>query len=99
MRPTKTNRGINTIQVSYRARHQETGSGFIDDLPNSAGGMSVLLGIKNLSEKTIKCCMLYFVPINAVGDKVACSITGKVENGVRVTDPLAQKSSYFSANL
>lgn len=43
--------------------------------------------------------MLYFVPINAVGDKVACSITGKVENGVRVTDPLAQKSSYFSANL
>lgn len=83
------------IQVNYSAGHEETGTGFVSG-PNSAGGVSVSFAIKNLSEKSIKYYVLYFVPINAVGDKVSCSITGKVENGVRGTGPIAQNQGQYS---
>ncbi len=56
--------------------------------PNSAGGVDVGFDIKNLSEKTIKYASIFCVPYNAVGDAVSCSISGKVEDGVRFTGPL-----------
>lgn len=77
------------IQVNFDVGHEEIGSGFLPG-PNSAGGVSVRIRLlKNKSEKTIKYYILYFVPYNAVGDKVACSITGKVENSVKGTGPIS----------
>lgn len=56
---------------------------------NSAGGVSVKFTFKNLTEKTIKYASFWFLPKNAVGDVVTCSIKGKGEDGVRYTGPLA----------
>ena len=64
--------------------------------PNSAGGVDVGFAIKNLSEKTIKYAIIYCVPYNSVGDSVACSITGKVEDGVKYTGPLAQNQTAYN---
>ncbi|NLX93020.1 MAG: hypothetical protein GXZ02_03995, partial [Clostridiales bacterium] len=64
--------------------------------PNSAGGVDVGFAIKNLSEKTIKYAIIYCVPYNSVGDRVACSITGKVEDGVKYTGPLAQNQTAYN---
>lgn len=63
--------------------------------PNSAGGVDVGFAIKNLSEKTIKYAIIYCVPYNSVGDRVACSITGNVEDGVKYTGPLAQNQTVY----
>lgn len=63
--------------------------------PNSAGGVDVGFAIKNLSEKTIKYAIIYCVPYNSVGDRVACSITGNVEKGVKYTGPLAQNQTVY----
>ena len=64
--------------------------------PNSAGGVDVGFAIKNLSEKTIKYANIYCVPYNSVGDRVACSVTGKVEDGVKYTGPLAQNQTVYN---
>lgn len=63
--------------------------------PNSAGRVDVGFTMKNLSEKTIKYALIYCVPYNSVGDRVACSITGKVEDGVKYTGPLAQNDTAY----
>ena len=58
--------------------------------PNSAGGVSIRMSIKNVGSKTIKYYIVEFEPYNAVGDKVCCSI-GKHSNYVaKGTGPLEQ---------
>ena len=64
--------------------------------PNSAGGVDVGFAIKNLGEKTIKYAIIYCVPYNSVGDRVACSITGNVEDCVKYTGPLAQNQTVYN---
>lgn len=64
--------------------------------PNSAGGVDVGFDIKNLSEKTIKYAIIYCVPYNSVGDRVACEITGEVEKSAKWTGPLAQNRTDYN---
>lgn len=56
---------------------------------NSVGGWSVTWSFKNNTEKTIKYASFWFIPYNAVGDEVCCSIKGKSIDGVKFTGPLA----------
>ena len=84
------------IQVDYRCGHNSY-DGFMSG-PNSAGGVDVRFSIKNKSQKTIKYAYLFFIPYNAVDDKVSCSITGKVENGVKLTGPI-QPEGFKSGNI
>lgn len=84
------------IQVNYKMGHESISNGWQSG-PDSAGGVSVLIDIKNLSEKTIKYYFLYFIPYNAVEDAVSCSVTGKVEYGVKGTGPLSQNQVKYNA--
>ena len=78
------------IEVNYLMGHEDYN--YADNwspYPNSAGLVGVKFSIKNVGEKTIKYYSLYFVPYNAVGDKVGCTIRDRVEYGIRGTGPLA----------
>ena len=57
--------------------------------PNSAGGCSVRFSFKNVTGKTIKYATFWFIPYNAVGDEVRCSIKNTSLDGVCFTGPLA----------
>lgn len=83
------------IQVSYSIGHEDISNGWIVS-PNSAGGVSVRMSLKNLSEKTIKYYSLFFIPYNAVGDAVSCSIRHESERGVRGTGPIAQNQTVYN---
>jgi len=56
--------------------------------PNSAGGVDVHTIYRNTSSKTYKYVSFKWVPINAVGDVVACSIWGFRIAGGKVTGPV-----------
>ncbi|MBR0156619.1 MAG: hypothetical protein IJM20_03750 [Clostridia bacterium] len=64
--------------------------------PNSAGGVDVGFAIKNLGEKTIKYAGIFCIPYNAVGDAVTCDVSGKSEDGVKFTGPLAPGETAFN---
>lgn len=44
--------------------------------PNSAGGVDLFIGYKNMSEKIIKYATFTIVPYNKVGDRATCDIRG-----------------------
>src|SRR2546430_1544884 len=65
------------------------------DLPNSVGGVDVLLTWSNLSPtKTVKYATFMLAPFNRVDDAVASEIGGTVLQSVRVVGPIppGQKS-------
>lgn len=80
------------IRVTYKCGHEDIRDilgGFVPG-PDYAGGVSVKFSIKNLSEKTIKYYTLTFVPYNAVGDVVTCSISNVSEHSVKGTGPVGK---------
>lgn len=77
------------IQVTYKCGHEDVISGFVSG-PDYAGGVSVLYSLKNISEKTIKYYSLTFLPYNAVGDVVKCSISNLSECSVKGTGPVGK---------
>lgn len=56
---------------------------------NAAGGISVKLSFKNNTDKTIKYLRFPFVPYNAVGDEVKCTVTDVSLFPGRLTGPFA----------
>ncbi len=54
---------------------------------NSVDGVSAEIIWRNNSNKTIKYIYFYAVPYNAVGDPVACEVTGMVERKLSSTGP------------
>lgn len=56
--------------------------------PNSVGGVSVTMGIRNNSSKTIKYFHVGFLAHNAVGDEVYCEIRGSGVRSVVLTGPI-----------
>lgn len=56
--------------------------------PNSVGGVDAYVYYRNKSSKTIKYCEWYGLAINAVGDSVACQVTGEYERMGRDTGPV-----------
>lgn len=56
--------------------------------PDSAGGVSVELEVKNLMGKTAKYINIYMTALNAVGDPVVCSIRNESTRCVTFTGPL-----------
>ncbi len=52
--------------------------------PNSAGGVDVFIGYKNMSDKIIKYAVFTITPYNSVGDKTYCDI--RREATVRLND-------------
>lgn len=75
------------IELSYDIGHRNA-TGWWESGPNSAGGVSISLSIKNLSEKSIKYYHLYFIPYNAVGDVESCRVRGYSEVSLRGIGPL-----------
>lgn len=57
--------------------------------PNSVGGVSVYIGFKNMSDKTIKYITFEVVPYNAVGDIMRCEIRDYANFGCQATGPYA----------
>ena len=57
--------------------------------PNSADLFGIQFVANYQGDKTIKYCIITCVPINAVGDLVACTVTDAVEARCRVTGPIA----------
>ena len=55
--------------------------------PNSAGGVDVFFGFRNMSEKVIKYITFEAVPYNAVGDIVYCEIRNYANFRGRATGP------------
>lgn len=47
--------------------------------PNSAGGVDLFIGYKNMSDKVIKYATFTIVPYNKVGDRARCDIRGYAE--------------------
>lgn len=77
------------IQVKFDFGYYSSVDGWCLNRPDSGGYVSVRASIKNLSEKTIKYCSLFFTPYNAVGDSV-CSIYGnESEVCLKLTGPLS----------
>ena len=60
--------------------------------PNSAGGVSICMSFQNTGSKTIKYITFVFVPYNAVGDAVGCTIRDESEFRGKWTGPLAPNS-------
>lgn len=58
--------------------------------PNSAGGVSLYVGFKNMSDKVIKYITFEVVPYNAVGDIVYCDIRDYANFRGRDTGPYAK---------
>jgi len=56
--------------------------------PNSAGGVDCNIVFKNTSNRTLKYVRFQAIPINAVGDQVACEIYGMKTKGLKVTGPI-----------
>lgn len=73
--------------TSYSLGH----SGIYDDWvegPNSAGLFGIQLNVLYRGGKTIKYCLITCVPINAVGDCVACLSRRYVEAEFKITGPI-----------
>lgn len=88
------------IQVNYQMGHQGV-NGWMTS-PNSAGGVSIRYAIKNIGPKEIKYFTFTFVPYNAVGDIVKCTIKNVDEKSVRGIGPIAQnciENNYFFENV
>lgn len=75
------------IQVNYQVGHYDVSNQWYF-YPNSAGGNTVRYAIKNIGTKPIKYYHLCFVPYNAVGDKVECSISNDSYKWVKGTGPI-----------
>ena len=58
--------------------------------PNSAGGVSLYIGFKNMSDKVIKYITFEVVPYNAVGDIVYCDIRDYANFRGQATGPYAK---------
>ena len=58
--------------------------------PNSAGGVSLYIGFKNMSDKIIKYITFEVVPYNAVGDIVYCDIRDYANFRGQATGPYAK---------
>ena len=58
--------------------------------PNSAGGVSLYIGFKNMSDKIIKYLTFEVVPYNAVGDIVYCDIRDYANFRGQATGPYAK---------
>lgn len=56
--------------------------------PNSVGGVDAYVYYKNISDKTIKYLTWYGYAINAVGDRVACTIRRDYEFAGKDTGPI-----------
>ena len=83
------------IEVSYIMGHKIPSGGIAKGFVNQVGGSGVAFDLKNIGNKTIKYCDLYFEPYNAVGDKVYCNTTGQCEGGVRVTGPILPNNGSY----
>ncbi len=57
--------------------------------PNSAGGVSINITLKNNSSKTIKYVYMSFYALNAVEDEVYCTIRGEGERILKMTGPIS----------
>ena len=60
--------------------------------PNLVGQIGVKFNVR-YEGKTVKYCRITCSPINAVGDYVACTMTGKIEVELSVTGPIT--SGYY----
>lgn len=60
--------------------------------PNSAGGVGICMNFQNTGSKTIKYITFAFVPYNAVGDAVGCTIRNESEFRGKCTGPIAPNS-------
>lgn len=69
---------------------------WIKNKPDSAGGVSVRIDFKNTGTKTINYISFGFIPYNAVGDAVGCSISKTSEKFVKYTGPLAPNKSEYN---
>ena len=56
--------------------------------PDTAGGVGVLISIKNDSEKTIKYVIFEVIPYNAVNDVAPSSIGGETNKWLKITGPI-----------
>ena len=83
------------IQVSYvigtPGRYPGDGDWYYR--PNSAGGVSIRMSIKNVSSKTIKYYRVTFAPYNAVGDVVCCSVSNHSNFTCNGTGPISQNET------
>lgn len=70
------------IQVNYSLGHYNYQNYWYSS-PNSSGGVSVRVSLKNIGTKAIKYCSLHICPYNAVNDKVG---TKKI---LQLTGPIA----------
>lgn len=75
------------IQANYDIGHDDIKTGWQSG-PDEAGGISVRYQVRNVGKKPIKYYDLYFLPRNAAGEAVKCSVSGRGENGVRGIGPV-----------
>ena len=72
----------------YRWRRPEVYSDYWDEGPSSSGLFGLRVNVLYRGGKTIKYCLITCVPINAVGDCVACLKRGYVEAEFKITGPI-----------
>ncbi len=65
--------------------------------PDTAGGVGVLISIKNDSEKTIKYVSFEAIPYNAVNDVAPSSIGGVTNKWLKITGPINPGANYMGA--
>lgn len=56
--------------------------------PDSAGGVSVELKLKNIKGKTIKYATLYITAFDRVGNPAACTVHGEATRALSITGPI-----------
>ena len=83
--------GHNGIKTSLDGSSYE---GWIDDRPNSVGGIGVKHDFYNASGQTIKYITFTYEAYNQVGDAVTCQTSGKIEAAGKLTGPMEPFEEY-----